>query len=809
MSGLNRQAGEEPSMILHFPRLYNHERRAEPCFISLPFTQGAFPKQKQVHIIDQGVELFSQSRALATYPDGSVKYLFVRFQADLPANRGKDLDIQISDRPLPEMNGIRITREGNLLRVDGGSEGLTFTLHEGSASLMDSLCDGRKTYTKDQFVGPVLENTEGRRFLPVYSTWRVDEEGPLVAVIRGDGVLEEIPSRPEQLRFETKLTVYAHKPWMEVSFRLINTTSDTLTIKSFVFSLARKNSEPAGTPAQPSVASAPAKGDSLGESSVAAGRVLQEDGIYQTTGVKLLGAIEEAFAASPVRCCAASSNYKTNFMVSSGKSVEKHVDTASLMAEANEHFTEVFYGTFFADCTEPDGGVCLTAFQAQQNYPKAIRCDENGICLMLVPEGPDTVVFESGMSREQRFQLHFHDALEHLSEIDRRSLLYQMPDRPFLDPETWRDAGVCPDIFVKEEQADPDIEMALINLCDAHSRSFGMLNFGDAPDPNYTRQGRGKGMLVWTNNEYDFPHACALMYMRTGERRFMDYLIASACHWMDVDVCHYSTNPLFQGGQWEHCRRHVLDSAIVCSHEWVEGLLDLYHLTGDNRALETALGIGENVRRLLETPAYQTHGESNARETGWALRSLTALFVETGDPKWVEKADWIVDQFRAWMDDYGSWVAPYTDNTLIHVPFMIAVAMGSLYRYYEVFPKDAVRKMLLDAADDLVQNCMTKNGLFIYKELPSLNRLGNNTLVLEALTIAWKLSGDEKYLRLGLPTFRRDFRAPVHVVGKKTVIEGTVLLENEPPKSFAQSFIPLSVFYKAASDAGLLASPRA
>ena len=236
----------------------------------------------------------------------------------------------------------------------------------------------------------------------------------------------------------------------------------------------------------------------------------------------------------------------------------------------------------------------------------------------------------------------------------------------------------------------------------------------------------------------------------------------------------------------------------------MEGLLDLYHLTGEQRALETALGIGENIRRLLDTPAYQTRGESNARETGWALRSLTALYVETADPKWLEKAEWIVDNFQAWKEEYGGWLAPYTDNTMIHVPFMIAVAMGSLYRYYEVFPTERLRQLMLDAAEDLIESSYTPYGLFFYKELPSLNRLGNNTLVLEALTIAWRLSGDVKYLKMGLPSFRRDLAARSKPIGKKTVMEGTVILDNDPPKSFAQSFIPLSVYYKAATETGIL-----
>ena len=798
-------------MKIHFPKLYSVERREEPCFVSIPFIRGAFPEGAEIEVWDDEIRIPSQTRVLTRYPDGSAKYVFVRFLVNLPAGRGKDLEAKVTAGRKSNLTGLQVVREGSLLRVNGGKGGLSFELREESAHLMEGLWDGRKHWKADQFAGPRMKDGEGQVWLPEYSKWQLEEAGPIAAVLRGQGAMrKETESSAagdrncmdERPRFEVKLTVYAGKPWMEAAFRLINATSAPMHAASLVFSV--KAEENAALEEGIAARNGRNHGDSVGEGSVAAGRVIWQEDLWQTTGTKLLDEIERQLADHETRCCVGSSNYRTNFTVSSGTAVGKTVDTASLMSEANEHFTEVFYGTFFADWTDQEGGVCATIFQAQQNYPKAVKSDANGICLLLIPEGVEKVVFESGMSREQRFQLHFHAREEKLSGINSRSLIYQMPDRPVLDAEIWQAAGVCPDIFVASERADPEVEIALINRCDAHSRSYGMLNFGDAPDMNYTQQGRGRGELVWTNNEYDFPHACALLYMRTGERRFLDYVIAAATHWMDVDVCHYSKDPLRIGGQWEHCRRHVLDSTMVCSHEWVEGLLDLYHLTGETRALRTALGIGENVRRLLETPAYQISGESNARETGWALRSLTALYLETADRGWLTRAEWIVGQFREWMDSYGSWVAPYTDNTMIHVPFMIAVAMGSLYRYYEVLPKEEIKKMLLSAAEDLLETCLTPTGLFIYKELPSLNRLGNNTLVLEALTIAWQLSGDIRFLQAGIPSFRRDMASRSGVVGKKTVREGTVLLENDPPKHFAQSYLPLALFYKAATDAGIL-----
>ena len=78
--------------------------------------------------------------------------------------------------------------------------------------------------------------------------------------------------------------------------------------------------------------------------------------------------------------------------------------------------------------------------------------------------------------------------------------------------------------------------------------AMGMLHFGDAPDAAYSNQGRGKGATVWVNNEYDRTHACTLYYALTGQRHVLDSGLVAARHWLDVDICHYSPDPLRHGG---------------------------------------------------------------------------------------------------------------------------------------------------------------------------------------------------------------------------------------------------------------------
>ena len=747
-------------------KLYRYDRILEPCYIGFPLKKGLIFDTENISLMDpaENALLPTQIKVTSRYGDGSVRFIFIRFLADIPANEkcsftcnlpaaGEEPEsCSLKDTDFRRFNPVRVkeTSDGiEVSTVDDVSDTLfSYTLKNNSEEVFDLITADGRTFPGKQLSGPILKKSgDADVYTLKTGDWKVVEDGPVCAILKTQGThINNITK--ETLSFELKLTAFAGKSYTEVSYRIINDTDNPFDIESLRFQVKR-NSE------------------------------------------------------GKVRTIAASSNYKTDYVTGeNGEKVEKVIDSDFLMKESNEHFAETFYGTLFADFTDNDGGVCATIYQAQQNYPKAAMADADGLTLFLVPEDVEKVILESGMSREQKFLLHFHSKEEEISSLNDRSIVYQMPYRPYVLPDVQKESGVWPNIFPSKNE--PKFERCLIAKADNHCRCYGMLNFGDSYDSNYTAQGRGGGKLIWSNNEYDYPHACALLYARTGIRRFLDYNIASASHWMDVDVCHYHKDPLYIGGQWEHTKGHVIDGVMVCSHEWVEGLLDYYHFTGDVRGLETAIGIGENVKKLLDLPMYAKAGESSARETGWALRTLTALYIETSDKTWLSKCEKILDDFKSWEKQYGHWFSPYTDNTIIRVPFMISIAVGSLARYYKQFPDEELKGLILRAVDDMIENCYVESlGLFYYKELPSLSRLGNNPLLLEALTIAYDLSGDSKYLEYGIETFKNNTSdAPSYTSAKKKA-ENSVIVGTVSSKGFAQSMIPLAGFQRALTEAGM------
>jgi hypothetical protein len=192
--------------------------------------------------------------------------------------------------------------------------------------------------------------------------------------------------------------------------------------------------------------------------------------------------------------------------------------------------------------------------------------------------------------------LHFHCANEAVEEIGIRSLQYNMPDKPAVDWTVYRDAGLYGEFLGEKRQMN--VELFLKSMGESTARAYGMMHWGDAPDSGYTNQGRAQGSYVWTNNEYDYPHQCMVEYARTGNRMYLDRLLVAAEHWRDVDVCHCCDDPHKKNGQVIHSKDHVSGDCKP-SHEWVAGLWDYYHMTGDAYAKEIVLGIAENIRLVL------------------------------------------------------------------------------------------------------------------------------------------------------------------------------------------------------------------
>ncbi len=737
---------------LHFPKLSRFDRIQEPVTVSIPCAEGRLPHPDHLGLVHGSTRLPRQVRPLGQWPDGSVRWALVHFQPDLPGNQAQDLTLvfDVGASPPDPVTRVALTLTKQGVYLDTGP--LHLEIHtDATLSLRNLRLQGTSFGAAPELGGIALQTQTGR-FQAVVDTVEIVEAGPLRAVVALIG-RHRNDHGAEALMFRGLLTAYAGKPYVELEHQFIHDGEEAeigLVALTAHFRL-QHDEDPATTPAL-----------ALGE------------GYYRTR-------IQTASSA-----------------------IAMDIDAETLLYQANEHFTESFYGDFWVDWRQGTRGLAVTHYQAHQHYPKALRADTTGIVADLYPSSAQPARILQGMGKTHRLLLHFHDGQADLEDLSTRSLQFQIPDVPVL-PRTWyRDNNPWQLNFFPSHV--PGRLISRFNaLHAARPQALGMMHFGDAPDAGYTDQGRGSGATVWVNNEYDRPHMSLLYYALTGQRRMLDSALVCARHWLDVDFCHYHPNPLIQGGLKIHTAYHGT-GGVVPSHEWTEGFLDYYYLTGRQEALDAATAIGHNILRHMALSHMRTPGEAAVREGGWALRALIGLYLATGTAYWHQEATRLAQMFLDWYDTYGALLAPYTSHTMPRVPFMIAITVNSLARYRLLDDDARIGKLIVDVVEDLLAHTLGPDGITFYKELPSLERTAPTPHFLEALTHAYLVSGHADYLRIAARQFAALVAQPVERqgTGKFVDTDGAVIDGKGGGRQFADTYSSLLLFAAAATPLGIL-----
>ncbi len=164
---------------------------------------------------------------------------------------------------------------------------------------------------------------------------------------------------------------------------------------------------------------------------------------------------------------------------------------------------------------------------------------------------------------------------------------------------------------------------------------FGMFNWGDWNFPGY--HDTTKGCDAWGNLEYDMTQVLALGYAATGERAYYEGMVAAARHFMDVDRIYYQRgHPNWVGMNHPKNPLHFAFEigGVDLGHTWTEGLLSYYYLTGDERGLDAARGIADYLVRRSRTTALR----GNPRQWGWPQIALVAAYEATGDTEYKNAA---------------------------------------------------------------------------------------------------------------------------------------------------------------------------
>lgn len=758
---------------LTYEKLSKFDRVATSAF-GVPFAAGELVDPRRLRLLGPGGEIPVQTTVTGRWPDGTVRWLWCRCLAELPGNAAASFRFEDGgETPPPEPASVATWRreQDGSVRVSTGRLSATVP-SRGVWPVTEVEVDGRRVGPASMFSGFRFEagaeeyDSSLQRVRVV-----VEEAGPLCVVVRVEADAEaeaEAEGPSGAMVASARLLFWAGQPEVTCQYTLTN------------------------------------RRRALGES-------------VDVRNWRL--PIDMGEGPAVLRGCL--STYLDQVRRSEQR-IDLEIDETQWLGSGNEHQVQAFAGNCWVDWTGPDAGLMVCVRHAWQNFPKAFRLTPRTIDVELYPSNAEEpLAWFNGTAKTHELLLHFHPPDEAEASLSDRALRFHLPDQPRLEPGRFGRSGVWVEpVFAGPQSAR--LMSQLLEIADIRPVGLGVFNFGDEHDVGYTSQGRGAAgrdegdRLIWLNNEYDLTHHLAVLYALTGERRVLEYAINGASHWADVDVIHSPVDPSLRGGHVTHCRRHVAEPKVGPSHQWVQGLFDAYHLSGDPRFRDAAVGIADNVAHHVESRGELTPGREETREMGWAMRALLNAWRETQTPRYLELARRIVGLFRQWAEGSadGGMLAPYQANADVRINFMNALTGVSLAHWAEVTGDRPARRIVTDIADDMLEHGLTPYGLPYYKQYPSVARVSPNALgpPLELLAWAFRFSDDQRYLRAGLPILQRMMTTEDYHLGSAVKrpmtngIYGVVELEPKAGKVLAMNQPACLQFVAAANSRRLVES---
>jgi hypothetical protein len=268
---------------------------------------------------------------------------------------------------------------------------------------------------------------------------------------------------------------------------------------------------------------------------------------------------------------------------------------------------------------------------------------------------------------------------------------------------------------------------------------YGMESFGD----DTFQWGYGPVYTFWSNQEYDHHYGFLLQYLRGQDERFWQLGDQAALHYRDVDVIHHSTNPLHVGAPRAHNTKHVVDEGwypdhnlggVSVTHAWVEGLWLHYLLTGDELTHEAARQASDWFVAEIGRGRWGAGGPE--RGPGWSLIALTGAYRATSDERYLLAAQKVAEEVYSHQDPVrGVYSVPISEQRSYEggTTFMTGIMGRGLAHLYLETGDQRAALATARLYDWLTREARYQDNQFLYKQAPNWRRPTRDNQVVSLL----------------------------------------------------------------------------
>jgi len=656
------------------------DRANEPTTVGIPFPRGFLPRFQEVCLVDgQGMAVPHQTRILASWPDGSTKWLLLDFMASVPAGEAHTYYLRSGSAPrdliMPADMDVR--QEGQGLKVTGKcgvfeicpSPECFLRFHKPGAPEGEDSIDCSVTMTA----------ASGGEYRPLPSSIKVETRGPIKTVLKIEGTMSGGDSQ-DFCVFICHLDIYQERPDAVIKFCIRNPKAalhkgglwDLGDPASVYFKdLSVFSRIPAGESA---VAWDTGDGSAPENQSEAVSRVL----IYQDSS--------------------GGENWRSSNHIDGRDELPLSFRGYKVFQNGNETHSGLRAQPVLQLASEKAGVTCAIK-KFWQNFPKALEATQRDVTIRLFPEQfAGLFELQGGEQKTHEVFVSFEGGR---SALNRLKVWCAQPLMPQIAPEWYEESGairyLCISPWDEKGRLDAWISTVIEGPNSFFDRreiidEYGWRNFGDCfADHEVFEQPEPIPLISHYNNQYDMVYSFLVQYMRCSDHRWFELAADLARHVIDIDIYHTSEDRyLYNGGMHWHTnhffdaatathrcfsKKHMLDHNLKVygggpslDHIYTSGLLLFYYMTGDTDAKEAVLTLGNWVVRQVEGPALflenlecllreglkrakrqgknanETYGlmDGPGRPSGNGLSALLDAFQISGDRSYLSKAEDIV-----------------------------------------------------------------------------------------------------------------------------------------------------------------------
>lgn len=657
-----------------------------PFTIGVPWPEGVLSNQQHLQLIYKGQATQFNATPLANWPDGSIKWMLLDFQASMDANEQGQCQL-VSDESASDQNvqyadcaSLNISEVDDCYLVNTGPA--QFAIHKHGPGLFTQVVYDNRELLSGTPGDFRLIDEQGNSLSSVISAITFPaSENTLRKQVCIDGLFNN--AREERLAaFNLKLTFYAGLPTVKCDFTLSNPGAaehpggvwDLGDKGSFYFKELSLNIQLACT-------------DNIYESSVRLSpdedwRSVENVAVkleqYSSGGRNWQSKNHMNFHGEVPLVFKGFHYYEKGIQVSSGDKATPSV-----------HITS--------------SGRGITAYIADfwQNFPKALQVEQSVLSLNLFPlKVSDCYELQGGERKKHTFYLDFSNnktSLDgYINEIAPAiSLDYYSRTKVIPWLSSTREDSVMQQLIDRGIQGEN-------NFFDKRETidEYGWRNFGEIYADHEKLEYKGNDEFIsHYNNQYDALYGFIKQYLASGDNRWYELLSKLAQHIVDIDIYHtVEDRDEYNGGLFWHTHHYL--TAFTCTHRtfsamhasdflygeigggpgaehcYTTGLSYYYFMTGDevykaaalqivnwvSRVLEGSGTVIERafqfksrevpiLKRLLAGETVQRYSYPFTRGTGNYITSLIDAYNLTGDRQYILNVERVIQQSVHPLDD--------------------------------------------------------------------------------------------------------------------------------------------------------------